>query len=281
MLPESMNESKLYGVELDSITGRIARQLYQKADIKIDGYERAKYPDNFFDVAIGNVPFGSYSVVDGEHKYNQENFRIHDYFFAKTLDKVRPGGVVAFITSKGTLDKMNPSVRRYLAQRAELLGAVRLPNNTFKDNAGTEVTTDIVFLQKRERLVDDIQAEWIYTRENEDGIRINNYFSNNPEMILGKMSKSGRLYGNENETTCEPFEGADLQQQLSEALGKIQGKIEEREIQTKENVRESIPADSHVRNFSYINLTCPRQQSAALKAWSESGTLAEKSLMLK
>ncbi|MBR2208435.1 MAG: DEAD/DEAH box helicase family protein, partial [Synergistaceae bacterium] len=251
MLPESMNESKLYGVELDSITGRIARQLYQKAEIKIDGYERAKYPDNFFDVAIGNVPFGSYSVVDSEHKYNQENFRIHDYFFAKTLDKIRPGGVVAFITSKGTLDKINPSVRNYLAQRAELLGAVRLPNNAFKENAGTEVTTDIIFLQKREQLVDDIQAEWIYTRENEDGIRINNYFSNHPEMILGKMSKSGRLYGNENETTCEPFENENLAEQLQEALGNIQGRIEEREIQTQENIREAIPADSRVRNFSY------------------------------
>ena len=251
MLPESMNQSKLYGVELDGITGRIAKQLYQKAEIKIDGYERAKYPDNFFDVAIGNVPFGSYSVVDGEHKYNQENFRIHDYFFAKNLDKIRPGGVVAFITSKGTLDKINPSVRNYLAQRAELLGAVRLPNNAFKDNAGTEVTTDIIFLQKREQLVDDIQADWIYTRENEDGIRVNNYFNNHPEMILGKMAKSGRLYGNENETTCEPFEDADLAEQLQEALGKIQGRIEEREIQTQENIREAIPADSRVRNFSY------------------------------
>ena len=251
VLPESMNQSKLYGVELDSITGRIARQLYQKADITIDGYERAKYPDNFFDVAIGNVPFGGYSVVDGEHKYNQENFRIHDYFFAKTLDKVRPGGVVAFITSKGTLDKVNPSVRNYLAQRAELLGAVRLPNNAFKSNAGTEVTADIVFLQKREKLVDDIQADWIYTRENEDGIRVNNYFTQHPEMILGKMAQDSRLYGNENETTCEPIEGADLQEQLSEALGRIRGRIEEREIQTQENARETIPADPSVRNFSY------------------------------
>ena len=251
VLPESMNQSKLYGVELDSITGRIARQLYQKADITIDGYERAKYPDNFFDVAIGNVPFGGYSVVDGEHKYNQENFRIHDYFFAKTLDKVRPGGVVAFITSKGTLDKINPSVRNYLAQRAELLGAVRLPNNAFKSNAGTEVTADIIFLQKREKLVDDIQADWIYTRENEDGIRVNNYFANHPEMILGKMVQDSRLYGNENETTCEPIEGADLAEQLHEALGKIEGRIEEREIQTQENTRDTIPADPSVRNFSY------------------------------
>ena len=251
VLPESMNQSKLYGVELDSITGRIARQLYQKADITIDGYERAKYPDNFFDVAIGNVPFGGYSVVDGEHKYNQENFRIHDYFFAKTLDKVRPGGVVAFITSKGTLDKVNPLVRNYLAQRAELLGAVRLPNNAFKSNAGTEVTADIIFLQKREKLVDDIQADWIYTRENEDGIRVNNYFANHPEMVLGKMVQDSRLYGNENETTCEPIEGVNLAEQLQEALGKIEGQIEEREIQTQENTRDTIPADPSVRNFSY------------------------------
>ena len=251
IIPESMNQSKLYGVELDSITGRIARQLYQKADITIDGYERAKYPDNFFDVSIGNVPFGSYSVVDGEHKYNQENFRIHDYFFAKTLDKVRPGGVVAFITSKGTLDKINPSVRNYLAQRAELLGAVRLPNNAFKSNAGTEVTADIIFLQKREKLVDDIQADWIYIRENEDGIRVNNYFAQHPEMILGKMVKDSRMYGNENETTCEPIEGADLAEQLHEALGKIEGRIEEREIQTQDNTRDTIPADPNVRNFSY------------------------------
>ena len=251
VLPESMNQSKLYGVELDGITGRIARQLYQKADITIDGYERAKYPDNFFDVAIGNVPFGSYSVVDGEHKYNQENFRIHDYFFAKTLDKVRPGGVVAFITSKGTLDKINPSVRNYLAQRAELLGAVRLPNNAFKGNAGTEVTADIIFLQKREKLVDDIRADWIYTRENEDGIRVNNYFAQHPEMILGRMARDSRLYGNENETTCEPIEGADLGEQLHEALGKIEGRIEEREIQTQENTQDTIPADPNVRNFSY------------------------------
>ncbi len=251
ILPQSMEQSKLYGVELDGLTGRIARQLYQKADITIDGYERAKYPDNFFDVAIGNVPFGGYSVVDGEHRYDRENFRIHDYFFAKTLDKVRPGGVVAFITSKGTLDKINPSVRNYLAQRAELLGAVRLPNNAFKSNAGTEVTADIVFLQKREKLVDDIQADWIYTRENEDGIRINNYFAQHPEMILGKMARDSRLYGNENETTCEPIEGADLAEQLHEALGKIQGRIEEREIQTQENTQETIPADPNVRNFSY------------------------------
>ena len=251
VLPESMTQSKLYGVELDSITGRIARQLYQRANITIDGYERAKYPDNFFDVAIGNVPFGSYSVVDSEHKYNQENFRIHDYFFAKTLDRVRPGGVVAFITSKGTLDKVNPSVRNYLAQRAELLGAVRLPNNAFKSNAGTEVTADIIFLQKREKLVDDIQADWIYTQENEDGIRINNYFAQNPEMILGRMARDSRLYGNENETTCEPIEGADLAEQLQEALGKIEGRIEEREIQTQENTQDTIPADPNVRNFSY------------------------------
>ena len=251
VLPESMEKSKLYGVELDSLTGRIAHQLYQKADITIDGYERAKYPDNFFDVAIGNVPFGSYTLVDGEHKRERENLRIHDYFFAKTLDKVRPGGVVAFITSKGTLDKSNPAVRNYLAQRAELLGAVRLPNTAFKSNAGTEVTADIIFLQKREKLVDDIQADWVYTRENEDGIRVNNYFAQHPEMVLGKMVQDSRMYGNENETTCEPIEGADLAEQLHEALGEIGGRIEEREIQTQEQTTETIPADPRVRNFSY------------------------------
>ena len=254
VLPTSMEQSKLYGVELDSLTGRIARQLYQKADITIDGYERAKYPDNFFDVAIGNVPFGSYSLVDGEHKRERENLRIHDYFFAKTLDKVRPGGIVAFITSKGTLDKANSSVREYLAQRAELLGAVRLPNNAFKDNAGTEVTADIIFLQKREKIVDDIQADWTQAHENADGIRVNDYFIQHPEMVLGKMVLDSRMYGNEKETTCEPIEGADLGEQLNEALGKIEGQIEEREIQTQENTVETIPADPRVRNFSYTLL---------------------------
>ena len=252
VLPESMGQSKLYGVELDSLTGRIARQLYQKADITIDGYERAKYPDNFFDVAIGNVPFGGYTLVDGEHKRERENLKIHDYFFAKTLDKVRPGGVVAFITSKGTLDKVNSSVREYLAQRAELLGAVRLPNNAFKSNAGTEVTADIIFLQKREKLIDDIQADWTRTGETEDGLRVNEYFIQHPDMILGRMVKDSRLYhGNENETTCEPIDGADLSEQLKTALSRIEGRIEEREIQTQEQTTETIPADPSVRNFSY------------------------------
>ena len=252
VLPESMGQSKLYGVELDSLTGRIARQLYQKADITIDGYERAKYPDNFFDVAIGNVPFGGYTLVDGEYKRERENLKIHDYFFAKTLDKVRPGGVVAFITSKGTLDKVNSSVREYLAQRAELLGAVRLPNNAFKSNAGTEVTADIIFLQKREKLVDDMQADWTRIGETEDGLRVNEYFIQHPDMILGRMVKDSRLYhGNENETTCEPIEGADLSEQLKTALSRIEGRIEEREIQTQEQMTETIPADPSVRNFSY------------------------------
>ena len=247
-----MEQSKLYGVELDSLTGRIARQLYQKADITIDGYERVKYPDNFFDVAIGNVPFGGYTLVDGEHKRERENLKIHDYFFAKTLDKVRPGGVVAFITSKGTLDKVNSSVREYLAQRAELLGAVRLPNNAFKSNAGTEVTADIIFLQKREKLVDDIQADWTRTGETEDGLRVNEYFIQHPDMILGRMVKDSRLYyGNENETTCEPVEGADLSEQLKTALSRIEGRINEQEIQTQEQTTETIPADPSVRNFSY------------------------------
>ncbi len=251
VLPESMVQSKLYGVELDSITGRIARQLYQKADIKIDGYERTHFQDNFFDVAIGNVPFGSYRVVDGEHKYDKTDFRIHDYFFAKTLDKVRPGGVVAFITSKGTLDKANPSVRQYLAQRAELLGAVRLPNNAFKGNAGTEVTTDIIFLKKREQLIDDIRPLWVDVSPNTDGIPVNNYFNLHPSMILGKMVRDPKMYGNENETSCHPIEGADLAEQLKTALGRIQGRIEEREVKTQEEARATIPADPDVRNFSY------------------------------
>ncbi|MBR5432376.1 MAG: N-6 DNA methylase, partial [Bacteroidales bacterium] len=251
VLPESMEQSKLYGVELDSITGRIAKQLYQKANITIDGYERTRFQDNFFDVAVGNVPFGSYTVVDGEHKYDRDNFKIHDYFFAKTLDKVRPGGVVAFITSKGTLDKANPSVRQYLAQRAELLGAVRLPNNAFKGNAGTEVTTDIIFLQKREQLVDDIRPDWLEVSSNADGIPVNNYFNLHPEMVLGKMAYDKKMYGNENETACHPIEGANLEEQLRTALGQINGRIEERVIQTQEQTRNTIPANPDVRNFSY------------------------------
>ena len=194
MLPEKMQESRLYGVELDGITGRIARQLYPKADVKITGFEKTDYPNDFFDVAIGNVPFGQYKVSD--KAYDKQNFLIHDYFFAKTLDKVRPGGVVAFVTSKGTMDKKSPEVRKYLAQRAEFLGAVRLPNTAFKENAGTEVTSDILFFKKRDRVV-DLEPDWVHLSQNEDGIAMNSYFADHPEMILGKMEMVSGPFGME------------------------------------------------------------------------------------
>ena len=249
LVPESMAGAKLYGVELDGITGRIARQLYQEADITVDGYERTRFPDNFFDAAVGNVPFGAYRVADP--KYDKHGFMIHDYFFAKTLDQVRPGGVVAFVTSKGTLDKANPSVRQYIARRAELLGAVRLPNNAFKANAGTEVTTDILFLQKRDHIIDDIQPEWLHAFNNPEGVPVNNYFLQHPEMMLGTMAFDSSMYGNERETTCNPIEGADLAEQLREAMGNIQGKITAREQEIREQYENTIPADPSVRNYSY------------------------------
>lgn len=249
LVPESMAGAKLYGVELDGITGRIARQLYQEADITVDGYERTRFPDNFFDAAVGNVPFGAYRVADP--KYDRHGFAIHDYFFAKTLDQVRPGGVVAFVTSKGTLDKATPSVRQYIARRAELLGAVRLPNTAFKANAGTEVTTDILFLQKRDHIIDDVQPEWLHTFNNAEGVPVNNYFLQHPEMMLGTMAFDSSMYGNERETTCNPIEGADLAEQLHEAMGNIQGKITAREQEIREQYKETIPADPSVRNYSY------------------------------
>lgn len=186
-----MENSRIYGVELDSISGRIAKQLYQKADIRIQGFENADFSDSFFDVAIGNVPFGQFKVSD--KRYDKNNFLIHDYFFGKALDKVRPGGVIAFITSKGTMDKESTAVRKYIAQRAELLGAIRLPNNAFKANAGTEVTSDIIFLQKRDRIM-DITPDWVHTGKDENGISMNEYFISHPQMILGKMENvSGAL----------------------------------------------------------------------------------------
>jgi len=249
LLPGSMKNVKLYGVELDSITGRIAKQLYQDADIKVTGFEKTGMPDAFFDVAIGNVPFGSYKLTD--KRYDKHNFLIHDYFFAKALDQVRPGGIVAFITSKGTLDKANPEARKYIAQRAELLGAVRLPNNAFKANAGTEVTSDIIFLQKRDRLI-DIQPDWVHLGQTDDGVPVNRYFADNPHMILGKMTRDDMLYGNISETTCNPIEGADLAEQLKEAFSYIQGEITEIELDDIEGIQDiSIPADPSVRNFSY------------------------------
>jgi N12 class adenine-specific DNA methylase len=254
LLPESMEKSKLYGVELDSITGRIAKQLYPNAYITVSGFEKTSRPDNFFDLAIGNVPFGQYKLSD--KKYDKNNFLIHDYFFAKSLDQVRPGGIVAFITSKGTMDKANPTVRKYLAERAELLGAVRLPNNAFKANAGTEVTSDILFFQKRERPV-VIEPGWVHLGKTEDGIPINSYFVENPRMVLGKMVRDKSMYGNEDKTACVPVEGANLGERLREGLSHIRGQVTEREAAAeaeKYSYSLAIPADSSVRNFSYAVL---------------------------
>ena len=247
-LPESMSQSRLYGVELDSITGRMARQLYPDARIEITGFEKTNRKD-FFDVAVGNVPFGNYKVAD--RAFDKYGFLIHDYFFAKALEQVRPGGVIAFITSKGTMDKASPDVRRYIAQRAELLGAIRLPNNAFKANAGTEVTSDILFLQKREHPI-DIEPDWIHLGQTADGIPINSYFVDHPDMVLGKMQWDKSMYGNEKETTCEPIPGADLAQQLHAAVRNIDGEYKRMEIfETDINEGRTIPADPDVRNFSY------------------------------
>ena len=247
-LPETMQGSKLYGVELDSITGRMARQLYPDARIEITGFEKTNRKD-FFDVAVGNVPFGNYKVAD--RAFDKYGFLIHDYFLAKTLEQVRPGGMIAFITSKGTMDKASPDVRRYIAQRAELLGAIRLPNNAFKANAGTEVTSDILFLQKRERPI-DIEPDWIHLGQTADGIPINSYFVDHPDMMLGRMQWDKSMYGNEKETTCEPIPGADLAQQLHAAVRNIDGEYKRIEIsETDINEGRTIPADPDVRNFSY------------------------------
>ena len=248
MLPEAMQSSKLYGVELDSITGRMARQLYPDARIEITGFEKTNRKD-FFDVAVGNVPFGNYKVAD--RAFDKYGFLIHDYFLAKTLEQVRPGGVIAFITSKGTMDKASPEVRRYIAQRAELLGAIRLPNNAFKANAGTEVTSDILFLQKREHPI-DIEPDWIHLGQTADGIPVNSYFVDHPDMMLGRMQWDKSMYGNEKETTCEPIPGADLAQQLHAAVRNIDGEYKRIEISEMDiNEGRTIPADPDVRNFSY------------------------------
>ena len=248
MLPENMQESRLYGVELDGITGRIARQLYPNADVKITGFEKTDYPNDFFDVAIGNVPFGQYKVAD--RAYDKHNFLIHDYFFSKALDKVRPGGVVAFVTSKGTMDKKSPEVRKYLAQRAELLGAIRLPNTAFKENAGTEVTSDILFLKKRDRVI-DIEPDWVHLCENEDGIAMNQYFADHPEMIMGKMEMVSGQFGME--ATCTPDTTIPLSKQLERAVSHIEGSIDEVEFDELDDelAREAIPADPSVKNYSY------------------------------
>lgn len=248
LIPESMNGAKFYGVELDSISGRIAQQLYQKNSIAVQGFENTNLPDSFFDAAIGNVPFGQFKVPD--KRYDKHNFLIHDYFFARTLDKVRPGGVVAFISSKGTMDKENPAVRKYIAQRADLLGAIRLPNDTFKAAAGTEVTSDIIFLQKRDRLI-DIEPEWVHLATDENGIKMNSYFVNNPEMILGDMQLISGAHGME--PACIAYDGADLGELLQDAIQNIHAEITEYEIDDLEAEDEdlSIPADPDVRNFSF------------------------------
>ena len=246
-LPEKMAGSRLYGAELDGLTGRIAKQLYPHADIQITGFENTSYPNDFFDVAVGNVPFGQYKVSD--RQYDKHNFLIHDYFFVKTLDKVRPGGIVAFVTSKGTMDKKNPEVRKYLSQRAELLGAVRLPNTAFKENAGTEVTSDILFLKKRDRVL-DIEPDWVHLTE-KDGIVMNQYFADHPEMVLGKMEMVSGAHGME--SACLPDTSLPLSAQLKNALSYVEGSIEQADFNEidDELARENIPADPEVKNYSY------------------------------
>ena len=250
MLPQSMQNSRVYGVEIDKISAGIAQQLYQRSSIAGQPFEQAEIPDSFFDAVVGNVPFGDFSVAD--KRYDKNHFLIHDYFFAKSLDKLRPGGVMALVTSKGTMDKENPAVRKYIAQRAELLGAIRLPNDTFKGNAGTEVVSDILILQKRDRII-DIEPDWVHLNTDKNGIRMNSYFAEHPEMILGDMKIVSGRFGEE--TTCVPYENADIESLLDEAVSNIHGEIAEYE--TEENIEEednSIPADPNVRNFSYTVL---------------------------
>ncbi|MCB7064347.1 N-6 DNA methylase [Enterocloster citroniae] len=247
MLPDAMQDSKIYGVELDRISAGIAQQLYQKSTIAAQGFEETNLPDSFFDGVVGNVPFGDFKVLD--KRYDKHKFLIHDYFFAKSLDKLRPGGVMALVTSKGTMDKETLAVRKYIAQRAELLGAIRLPNNTFKGNAGTEVVSDILILQKRDRLI-DIEPDWIHLDTDENGIKMNSYFVQHPEMILGEMKMVSGRFGME--ATCVPYENADLAAQLDEAVANIHGEITEYEAEEElEEEDNSIPADPAVRNFSY------------------------------
>jgi len=253
-LPESMEEAKLYGVELDGLSGRIARQLYQKADIRIGGFEETAYPDNFFDAAIGNVPFGDYKIYDP--KYNRYNFLVHDYFLAKALDQVRPGGIVAFITTKGTLDRSNPTIRRYLSERAEFLGAVRLPATAFKSNAGTEVTSDVVFFQKREKKTETMEdEEWIHLGYTKDGVAVNAYFAEHPEMMLGRMKyETGKFGEGSRYSVCVNDDpDFDIQAALTAALSNIRARITdfERIQETEENTEDILPADPDVRNFSF------------------------------
>lgn len=246
MLPDTLDECKMYGIEIDTISGGIARQLYQKNTIAVKGFEDVELPDSFFDVAVGNVPFGDFKPYD--KRYDKNNFLIHDYFFGKTLDKIRPNGVIAFISSKGTLDKESEDVRRYISQRAELIGAIRLPNDTFKKNAGTEVTTDIIFLKKRDKIT-DIEDEWVHLDTTEDGIRMNKYFIEHPEMILGNMEEITTQYGKD--YACKPYENANLEDLLNIAIQNLSAEIEDYQIDIIDEEEKSIPADPSVRNFSY------------------------------
>ena len=246
MLPDTLNKCKMYGVELDSISGNIARQLYQQSTIAVKGFEEVELPDSFFDVAVGNVPFNDLRPYDP--RYDKYKFVLHDYFFAKTLDKVRPNGVVAFITSKGTLDKENDSTRRYISQRAELIGAIRLPDNTFKKNAGTEVTTDIIFLKKRDK-VTDIEYEWVQVDTTDDGIKMNKYFIEHPQMILGEMQQISTQYGMD--YACKAYENGNLEELLEVAIQNLNAEIEDYQIDIEDDEDKSIPADPSVRNFSY------------------------------
>ena len=246
LLPTDMAGSKAYGVELDSISGRIAGQLYQNASISVNGFETVQMPDSFFDVAVGNVPFGDFKVLD--RRYDKHHWLIHDYFFGKALDKVRPGGVIAFVTSKGTMDKENSAVRRYLAQRADLIGAIRLPDNTFRRNAGTEVTSDIIFLQKRDHIT-DLEQDWVHLDTDENGIRMNRYFVQHPEMILGDMVMESTRFGPD--SACKAREGEDLSEQLANAIQFLQAEIKPYELEELDEEDHSIPADPTVKNFSY------------------------------
>ena len=252
LVPDNMEKIRMYGVELDSISGRIAQQLYQKNKIAVQGFETMQFPDSFFDCVVGNVPFGNYKVPD--KRYDRHNFLIHDYFIAKSLDLVRPGGVVAVVTSSGTMDKKDSSVREYLANRADLVGAIRLPNNAFQRNANTSVVADILFLQKRDRAAVE-RADWVDLGETPDGYSINQYFAQHPEMVLGEITTESTQYGKQ-ETTVKPIEGADLAKQLKEAVGNIHATITEPEISDDElDVQEEpIPADPSVKNFSFTNV---------------------------
>lgn len=275
MLPEDMQESRLYGVELDRLSGRIARQLYPQADIQVKGFEDTEFPDNFFDVAVGNVPFGQYKVND--RAYNKLNFNIHNYFFAKTLDKVRPGGVVVFITSRYTMDAASSQARKYMAQRAELLGAVRLPNTAFKANAGTQTTADILFLKKRDRLASE-EPDWVHLGKNADGIPMNQYFIDHPEMIVGRMEMVSGPYGME--PTCSPVDDVPFEEQLRRAAGQVRGEIEASGLYELEDEieKETIPADPSVKNYSYtvVDGDIYYRENSVMRPSEVTGTMAER-----